>query len=259
MPLGSFSLSDGNALPSQLLTVNPEHRFSCLADVQASAYLSGVVWSDVCEKRVEPGFVPNVSRSELRQPQRVGACRRNRCVQQRLSDGEPVSVCAVCAVCAAEGPCGASRAVRVCVPQKGRLHCDPTFELEEMILESRPLHKKKKRLAKSKSRDNSKDSSQSVSAFCGNGQLGEEAVLKGFARLFAGRVLCQAEQMWLTHRPCVPCVSPTIPASPVWCLRTVQTPGRGTNVAPPARAGPWPESSRGHRRGFTCPIVPRPV
>lgn len=47
--------------------------------------------------------------------------------------------------------------------QKGRLHCDPTFELEEMILESRPLHKKKKRLAKNKSRDSSRDSSQSVS------------------------------------------------------------------------------------------------
>ncbi|TMS04192.1 Serine/threonine-protein kinase 32C [Larimichthys crocea] len=42
--------------------------------------------------------------------------------------------------------------------KKGRLHCDPTFELEEMILESRPLHKKKKRLAKNRSRDNSKDS-----------------------------------------------------------------------------------------------------
>ncbi|XP_073676342.1 serine/threonine-protein kinase 32B-like [Garra rufa] len=36
------------------------------------------------------------------------------------------------------------------VPHKGRLNCDPTFELEEMILESRPLHKKKKRLAKSR-------------------------------------------------------------------------------------------------------------
>ncbi|XP_047281068.1 serine/threonine-protein kinase 32C isoform X3 [Homo sapiens] len=48
------------------------------------------------------------------------------------------------------------------VPNKGRLHCDPTFELEEMILESRPLHKKKKRLAKNKSRDNSRDSSQSA-------------------------------------------------------------------------------------------------
>lgn len=52
--------------------------------------------------------------------------------------------------------------VCVSVLQKGRLHCDPTFELEEMILESRPLHKKKKRLAKNRSRDNSKDS-QSVS------------------------------------------------------------------------------------------------
>lgn len=51
--------------PPQLLTVNPEHRFSCLAHIQASAHLSGVVWSDVCEKRVEPGFVPNVSRSDL--------------------------------------------------------------------------------------------------------------------------------------------------------------------------------------------------
>ncbi|XP_077640892.1 serine/threonine-protein kinase 32C isoform X2 [Lonchura striata] len=91
------------ALLRKLLTVNPEHRFSCLAHIQASAQLSAVVWSDVCEKRVEPAFVPN----------------------------------------------------------KGRLHCDPTFELEEMILESRPLHKKKKRLAKNKSRDNSKDSSQS--------------------------------------------------------------------------------------------------
>lgn len=61
--------------------------------------------------------------------------------------------------------------------QKGRLHCDPTFELEEMILESRPLHKKKKRLAKNKSRDNSKDSSQSVSAFWGNSQPGKKAEL----------------------------------------------------------------------------------
>ncbi|MGH0134532.1 UNVERIFIED_CONTAM: hypothetical protein FKN15_054424 [Acipenser sinensis] len=44
------------------------------------------------------------------------------------------------------------------VPNKGRLNCDPTFELEEMILESKPLHKKKKRLAKSKSKDASKES-----------------------------------------------------------------------------------------------------
>ncbi|XP_004617475.1 serine/threonine-protein kinase 32B [Sorex araneus] len=44
------------------------------------------------------------------------------------------------------------------VPNKGRLNCDPTFELEEMILESKPLHKKKKRLAKNRSRDSTKTS-----------------------------------------------------------------------------------------------------
>ncbi|KAG7462746.1 hypothetical protein MATL_G00188030 [Megalops atlanticus] len=88
------------SLLRKLLTVNPEHRFSSLSDMQSSPYLSSVNWDAVYEKKVEAGFVPN----------------------------------------------------------KGRLHCDPTFELEEMILESRPLHKKKKRLAKNRSRDNSKDS-----------------------------------------------------------------------------------------------------
>ncbi|GAU92421.1 hypothetical protein RvY_04504 [Ramazzottius varieornatus] len=37
-------------------------------------------------------------------------------------------------------------------PPKDHLNCDPTFELEEMIIESNPLHKKKKRLAKQMSR-----------------------------------------------------------------------------------------------------------
>ncbi|RXM98536.1 Serine/threonine-protein kinase 32B [Acipenser ruthenus] len=45
--------------------------------------------------------------------------------------------------------------------QKGRLNCDPTFELEEMILESKPLHKKKKRLAK-KLKENGADNSPQV-------------------------------------------------------------------------------------------------
>ncbi|XP_063237367.1 serine/threonine-protein kinase 32B-like isoform X3 [Bacillus rossius redtenbacheri] len=36
-------------------------------------------------------------------------------------------------------------------PPKDHLNCDPTFELEEMIIEARPLHKKKKRLAKQRS------------------------------------------------------------------------------------------------------------
>ncbi|KAJ1525064.1 hypothetical protein ONE63_009909 [Megalurothrips usitatus] len=36
-------------------------------------------------------------------------------------------------------------------PPKDHLNCDPTHELEEMIIEQRPLHKKKKRLAKQRS------------------------------------------------------------------------------------------------------------
>ncbi|KAL4231759.1 Serine/threonine-protein kinase 32C [Mactra antiquata] len=35
---------------------------------------------------------------------------------------------------------------------KDHLNCDPTYELEEMIIEANPLHKKKKRLAKQSSR-----------------------------------------------------------------------------------------------------------
>ncbi|NWY70182.1 ST32A kinase, partial [Erithacus rubecula] len=48
------------------------------------------------------------------------------------------------------------------IPMKGRLNCDPAFELEEMILESKPLHKKKKRLAK-KEKDTSKSNSSQAS------------------------------------------------------------------------------------------------
>ncbi|XP_046371494.2 serine/threonine-protein kinase 32B-like [Haliotis rufescens] len=40
----------------------------------------------------------------------------------------------------------------VFVPSKDHLNCDPTYELEEMIIETKPLHKKKKRLAKQNSR-----------------------------------------------------------------------------------------------------------
>uniref|UniRef100_A0A8C8RWI7 Serine/threonine kinase 32A n=1 Tax=Pelusios castaneus TaxID=367368 RepID=A0A8C8RWI7_9SAUR len=49
------------------------------------------------------------------------------------------------------------------IPTKGRLNCDPTFELEEMILESKPLHKKKKRLAKKEKDTNKNYSSQTLS------------------------------------------------------------------------------------------------
>lgn len=123
----------------QLLTVNPEHRFSSLQDMQTAPSLAHVLWEDLSEKKVEPGFVPNV---------------RSPCTQT----GNPrlLGVCGWVAHRQGSVPCVST--------QKGRLHCDPTFELEEMILESRPLHKKKKRLAKNKSRDSSRDSSQSVSA-----------------------------------------------------------------------------------------------
>jgi serine/threonine kinase 32 len=36
-------------------------------------------------------------------------------------------------------------------PKKNHLNCDPSLELEEMIVEQKPLHKKKKRLAKQRS------------------------------------------------------------------------------------------------------------
>uniref|UniRef100_A0A8D2ZX96 Serine/threonine kinase 32A n=1 Tax=Scophthalmus maximus TaxID=52904 RepID=A0A8D2ZX96_SCOMX len=50
------------------------------------------------------------------------------------------------------------------IPNRRRLNCDPTFELEEMILESKPLHKKKKRLAR-KTKDQGSDGSPQVRAF----------------------------------------------------------------------------------------------
>lgn len=123
----------------QLLTVDPKHRASSLQDMQAAPSLAGVLWQDLSEKKVAPGFVPNVS--------------------LRAVGGAP----------GGRGPTGVVGLSSHPPPQKGRLHCDPTFELEEMILESRPLHKKKKRLAKNRSRDSSRDSSQSVSGGPGVG------------------------------------------------------------------------------------------
>lgn len=45
----------------QLLTVNPKHRVSSLQDMQATPSLAHVLWEDLIQKNVEPGFVPNVS------------------------------------------------------------------------------------------------------------------------------------------------------------------------------------------------------
>lgn len=43
------------------------------------------------------------------------------------------------------------RIVPMFKPPKDHLNCDPSLELEEMIVEAKPLYKKKKRLAKQRS------------------------------------------------------------------------------------------------------------
>uniref|UniRef100_T1GVQ2 Uncharacterized protein n=1 Tax=Megaselia scalaris TaxID=36166 RepID=T1GVQ2_MEGSC len=42
-------------------------------------------------------------------------------------------------------------------PPEDHLNCDPCLELEEMIVEAKPLHKKKKRLAKQRSQQKDSD------------------------------------------------------------------------------------------------------
>lgn len=60
----------------QLLTVNPEHRFSSLSDMQTSPYLADVNWDTVYEKKMEAGFVPNVS---VKQPHVTHTCILSAC------------------------------------------------------------------------------------------------------------------------------------------------------------------------------------
>lgn len=52
-------------------------------------------------------------------------------------------------------------------PPTDHLNCDPSLELEEMIVEAKPLHKKKKRLAKQRSaqRDSAESSNAAESNF----------------------------------------------------------------------------------------------
>lgn len=47
----------------QLLEPNPDQRFSHLSDVQNFPYMSDVNWDAVLQKRLTPGFIPNVSQS----------------------------------------------------------------------------------------------------------------------------------------------------------------------------------------------------
>lgn len=48
----------------QLLEPNPDQRFSHLSDLQNFPYMSDVNWDAVLQKRLIPGFIPNVSQSQ---------------------------------------------------------------------------------------------------------------------------------------------------------------------------------------------------
>lgn len=50
-------------------------------------------------------------------------------------------------------------------PPEDHLNCDPSLELEEMIVEAKPLHKKKKRLAKQRSQQKESSDSPAESNF----------------------------------------------------------------------------------------------
>lgn len=47
----------------QLLEPNPDQRFSHLSDVQNFPYMNDMNWDAVLQKRLIPGFIPNVSQS----------------------------------------------------------------------------------------------------------------------------------------------------------------------------------------------------
>ena len=56
--------------------MNPEHRFSGLADMQTSPYLADVNWDAVYEKKMEAGFVPNVSVEQSDENTHTHTCAR---------------------------------------------------------------------------------------------------------------------------------------------------------------------------------------
>lgn len=42
--------------------MDPKHRCASLQDMQSAPSMATVLWDQLSEKKVEPGFVPNVSR-----------------------------------------------------------------------------------------------------------------------------------------------------------------------------------------------------
>ncbi|KAK4814023.1 hypothetical protein QYF61_004653 [Mycteria americana] len=136
--------ADMVSLIKKLLEPNPEKRFSQLRDIQDFPYLSDVNWDAVLQKRIMPEFIP------------TNFWMQNWSYTLRTAHGTLDETQAGSAHSDYLGP-------PLSPLQRGRLNCDPTFELEEMILESKPLHKKKKRLAK-KEKDTSKSNSSQVRA-----------------------------------------------------------------------------------------------
>lgn len=47
----------------QLLEPNPDQRFSRLSDIQDFPYMNDMNWDAVLQKRLIPGFIPNVSQA----------------------------------------------------------------------------------------------------------------------------------------------------------------------------------------------------
>ncbi|VTJ82742.1 Hypothetical predicted protein [Marmota monax] len=169
------------ALLKKLLTKDPESRLSSLSDVQSAPYLADMNWDAVFKKALTPGFVPNrpyeihsatpideiLSMFKVERVHYSSTwCKGMVALLKKLLTKDPESrlsslsdVQSAPYLADMNWDAVFKKALTPgFVPNKGRLNCDPTFELEEMILESKPLHKKKKRLAKHRSKDGTKDS-----------------------------------------------------------------------------------------------------
>lgn len=99
------------------------------------------------KESAELSFPDQVSQSFAHLVQRLLTCN----VEERIASVEQLrSRCSFCRTVDLEKVL-TKQMKPVFVPAKDQLNCDPTFELEEMIIEAHPLHKKKKRLSKQQS------------------------------------------------------------------------------------------------------------
>lgn len=104
---------------AQLLHPEEDKRLQSVEKMKELNFFESVNWVEVEEKETTPPFVPPVS-----------------------------SYCVCVAHCWL--PCVARDYVDFvsAALQQNRINCDPTYELEEMIVEPNPLHKKQHRLSK---------------------------------------------------------------------------------------------------------------